>query len=233
LHCRDELDDGRPRHGAALVSDDVDGSAADVEERVRPFKGQPLRLLQPATPFDFHFAAGNGAAWIGYGDDVVARVEADTGAVRQIAAGSADGVAADAGAVWTIGGKEDGQADGTIFRIDDRTGSVDEVASGVGPMYGIAVGANGVWTIDGNSERTWEIDPDLLRVAAMIPLDHPPEFAAVGAGAVWLANADGTVSRVDGKTAAVVKTIPLGRYPRLAYPAGLAIGDGVVWVAVH
>jgi DNA-binding beta-propeller fold protein YncE len=153
--------------------------------------------------------------------------------VRQIAAGSADGVAADAGAVWTIGGTEDGQADGTIFRIDDRTGSVDEVASGVGPMYGIAVGANGVWTIDGNSERTWEIDPDLLRVAAMIPLDHPPEFAAVRAGAVWLANADGTLSPVDGKTAAVVKTIPLGRYPRLAYPVGLAIGDGVVWVAVH
>jgi len=63
--------------------------------------------------------------------------------------------------------------------------------------------------------------------------DHPPSDLAVGAGAVWLANDDGTLSRLDNRTAALVKTIPLGRYPRTAYPVDLATGAGVVWVALH
>jgi len=67
----------------------------------------------------------------------------------------------------------------------------------------------------------------------VIPLDHPPANVAVGAGAVWIANTDGTLSRIDNRTSAVVKTIPLGRYPRTAYPVDLATGKGVVCVALH
>jgi hypothetical protein len=50
---------------------------------------------------------------------------------------------------------------------------------------------------------------------------------------VSLANGDGTLSRIDNKTASVVKTTPLGHYPQLAYPVGLTTGDGLVWMAVH
>jgi DNA-binding beta-propeller fold protein YncE len=52
-------------------------------------------------------------------------------------------------------------------------------------------------------------------------------------GAVWTANVDGTVSRVDAKTGDLSATIPLGTYPRIAYPVQLAAGAGAVWVAVH
>ena len=55
----------------------------------------------------------------------------------------------------------------------------------------------------------------------------------MGVGAAWLANADGTLSRIDNRTATLVKTIALGRYPRTAYPVDLATGDGAVWVALH
>ena len=42
-----------------------------------------------------------------------------------------------------------------------------------------------------------------------------------------------TLSRIDNTTATVVKTIPLGHYPRVAYPVDLATGNGMVWVALH
>src|SRR5207245_10479860 len=98
---------------------------------------------------------------------------------------------------------------------------------------GIAAGPNGVWAISNINKRALKIDPDVARVTAAIPLDHPPRAVAVGAGATWLANDDGTLSRIDNRTAAVVKTIPFGRYPRTTYPVALATGDGLVWVALH
>jgi len=117
--------------------------------------------------------------------------------------------------------------------LDRRTRTVTEIPPAGGLIYGIAAGLNGVWAISENDNRAWKIGPDVARVDAMIPLDHPPAAVAVGAGAVWIANDDGTLSRIDARTAAVVKTIPLGRYPRTAYPVDLATGKGVVWIAVH
>jgi DNA-binding beta-propeller fold protein YncE len=66
-----------------------------------------------------------------------------------------------------------------------------------------------------------------------VPLNHTPVDIAIGKGAVWTANEDGTVSRVDPTTGSPSQTIPLGKYPRVAYPVQLAAGGGVVWVAVH
>jgi virginiamycin B lyase len=56
-----------------------------------------------------------------------------------------------------------------------------------------------------------------------------PAAIAVGAGAVWVANAgDGTISRIDPRSFEVVKTIKTGNAP-----AGIAVGGGFVWVSVQ
>jgi DNA-binding SARP family transcriptional activator len=206
--------------------------------RVGVFRGRPLPRLEGGSLPAFDLAAGAGAAWIGFGNDVVGRVDAETGAVEQIAAGSARGIAFGDGAVWSVGGYGDGESLETVSRIDARTQTVTKVPFadvGIDPggIYGIAAGAAGIWAISGNKNRTWKIDPDVARFVAVTPVDHPPAYVAVGAGAVWLANADGTLSRIDPTTASVVKTIPLGRYPRTAYPVDLTTGESVVWVAVH
>ena len=53
-----------------------------------------------------------------------------------------------------------------------------------------------------------------------------PTAVAVGAGAIWAANADGhSISRIDPATKSVVETIPVG-----SSPSGIAIGNGAVWV---
>jgi YVTN family beta-propeller protein len=49
----------------------------------------------------------------------------------------------------------------------------------------------------------------------------------VGLGSVWIASADGTVSRIDPSSSGVVATIKVG-----GTPSGIAVGAGQVWVAV-
>jgi hypothetical protein len=110
---------------------------------------------------------------------------------------------------------------------------ITDVRSRGGLIYGIAAGQAGIWAISENSNRAWKIDADVPRIDAMIALEHPPRDLSVGARAVWLANADGTLSRIDSRTAGLVKTVSLGRYPRTAYPVDLVTGQGLVWVALH
>ena len=56
-----------------------------------------------------------------------------------------------------------------------------------------------------------------------------PAALAVGAGAVWVANAgDGTVSRIEIAKGEVVETIQIGNAP-----SGIAFGNGAVWVSVQ
>ncbi len=56
-----------------------------------------------------------------------------------------------------------------------------------------------------------------------------PDAIAYGAGALWVANAaDGTVTRVDPRSHAVVQTIPVG-----AQPAAITVTGQDVWVANH
>jgi len=69
------------------------------------------------------------------------------------------------------------------------------------------------------------IDPGSNRLAAEIPVGNGPTSVAAGEGALWVTNADGTVSRIDAVKKVVVDTIGVGSNPR-----GITIGNGFVWV---
>ena len=71
------------------------------------------------------------------------------------------------------------------------------------------------------------IDPS-TGVRRQIDVGDEPEGVAVGAGAVWVANAgDGTVSRIDPATRRVVKTIEVGNSPfGIVVAARARLGDG-------
>jgi YVTN family beta-propeller protein len=63
-------------------------------------------------------------------------------------------------------------------------------------------------------------------IRAVVTLGTPPSVVAAGDGAVWVANYnEGTVSRIDPATRAVVQTIQVG-----TTPSGIAVGAGAVWV---
>ena len=81
---------------------------------------------------------------------------------------------------------------------------------------------------DQASNRVWRIDPKLNAVGTTIPVGQQPSGIAVGAGSVWVASGDGTVSRIDPATDRVTATIAVG-----GTPSGVTVDDKAgVWVSV-
>jgi serine/threonine-protein kinase len=97
-------------------------------------------------------------------------------------------------------------------------------------IAGMAVGLGAVWVVDGSEPTLLRVDPR-YRTIERIPLPAKkadidftaPTQAAVGAGSVWVAEAD-KVFRVDPTTRRVVKTIDVPQADLLAF------GDGSLWV---
>jgi DNA-binding SARP family transcriptional activator len=227
--------------GPAMILFQFDGATGTLMRRLEVVgrlpadrgRGYPLPPLGVRLTEPFDVAAGGGAAWLAYAGGV-ARVDARTGAVEQIQAGGSGGVAFGQDAAWTVGALRVGEPP-LILRIDPASRAVTETIrrpKEVGEYgSGIAVDANAVWELHGST--IWMVDAITARVAAVIPLGHTAVDIGVGEGAVWTANEDGTVSRIDAKTGVVSGTIPLGNYPRRAYPVQLAVGHDAVWIAMH
>jgi DNA-binding SARP family transcriptional activator/DNA-binding beta-propeller fold protein YncE len=137
------------------------------------------------------------------------------------------------GRLWAITGWEQN----TIERIDPQTNAVESIPLGrlgetSGWRYRMAVGEGTTWLLAPAS--LWRVDSATGRFLGSIPLPHSEGGSiATGDGAVWIANSEGVVLRIDADSQAVAKTIPLGT---LVYPAengdALAVGEGWVWVAV-
>jgi YVTN family beta-propeller protein len=104
---------------------------------------------------------------------------------------------------------------GAILLAGSVAGIVIAVRRGSEP---VVVGPNSVAVVD----------PKTGKVVADVPIGGRPVAIAIGAGGVWVANADDqTIVRIDPKTKKVVKTIGgLG-----TDVSEVAVGFGAVWVA--
>lgn len=97
----------------------------------------------------------------------------------------------------------------------------------------VVAAASGVFSGDGTApsaltrDAVVVVDPRSGQVVDRVAVGGRPVAVAVGAGSVWVANADdGTLSKIDPHERKVVATIGLG------VPASdLAVGEGSVWVA--
>jgi len=166
-----------------------------------------LAEIQDRGTFDpWSVAVGDGGVWITDGSQRLRRVDPATGALRTFDMHApVNGVAVGSGAVWAISGPE-----ATVLRVDPRTG-------GVGPPIHIVarpgdeapfpiqaeVGQGSVWILNANTATVTRIDPAQGGgVAATIALGagRAPRRLAVGDGAAWIANGDGTLTRIDGTT---------------------------------
>jgi class 3 adenylate cyclase/streptogramin lyase len=92
----------------------------------------------------------------------------------------------------------------------------------------VAVGAGAVWATDTSGGAVWRIDPDSDRVRDSVHVSHPIAVAADQTG-VWVASTDGTVVRIDPNSSppVVARIINVG-----STPAGVVVGEGLVWVSV-
>ena len=121
--------------------------------------------------------------------------------------------------------------DKTLERIDLRTRKpIHPFVSIDNGFGGMAVGFGSVWVVDGKEPQLLKVDPrylttqkiDLPAKKSDIDFTAPTE-AAVGAGSVWVAEAN-KVFRVDPGTLHIQKVIPVNQADLLAY------GDGALWV---
>jgi YVTN family beta-propeller protein len=173
-------------------------------------------------------AHGDRALWVANLDDnSISRVDPRTSRVVRMIATDASpaGIAVGADSVWVANSDA-----ATISRIDPRYDRSVQTIPIPGPsgfgLSAITFGLGSVWVAHSGGTVS-RIDPRGGRVIATIVVGNEPRAIAVGAGAVWVANAwwEGTVSRIDPSNV-VTAEIPVGRGA-----VAVAVGAGAVWVA--
>jgi DNA-binding beta-propeller fold protein YncE len=189
-----------------------------VTQRIRfrpsPRASRPLGRLQAARA---SLAVAAGAVWLANGEERLLRVDSGTGHVTAIPADRRlDAVTAGGGAVWAISSRS-----ATVVRVDPRAaarrGRPATISigarSGSGSPYPIAIAAtdHAVWVLNGNTTTVTRIDPRTLSVLATIPLaaDRVPSDIAASGRTAWVANGDGSLSRIE-ENARAARSIRIG-----------------------
>jgi DNA-binding beta-propeller fold protein YncE len=170
-------------------------------------------------PFDA--ATGGGALWVADHDSRrIMRVDLETGTVtRSRDFGSPElAIAYGFGAVWVV------NASDTLLRLDPSTLEVTGTLDGVASSYEgyepkIAVGDDVLWISDALKRSVARVDPRQLQVTYRRAVAG--NGVAIGAGAVWSADANRFVWRFAGDQA---RRLSAG-----AGPIDVAAGKRSVW----
>ncbi|MGZ8782701.1 MAG: BTAD domain-containing putative transcriptional regulator [Gaiellaceae bacterium] len=219
--------------GRVWVGDSVSSSVLELDSEtgavLQTIAAPPLTPppRRPGEPLGGAIATGLGAVWFASGNATVTRVDPRTGRMASrirhhgLTSNDRSQLAVGEGAVWVS------SCCSVDTRIDPRTNAAAVVLEGFsGP---VAAGVGGVWlAAHGDGEQLWRIEPsDPARGNSSTRTIGPdPRGVAVGAGSVWVANGNGTVSRVDPVSYETV-TIEVG-----GNLAGIAVGENAVWVTV-
>jgi branched-chain amino acid transport system substrate-binding protein len=207
----------------------VSAGYGDVVRSVPLPRSRPTAFSRDTNPVDpWAVAVGHGALWVTDGSRHLMRVDPRRRQVERLDLGRPlNGVAVDRDAVWAISGPR-----ATALRIDPlRSKATVAVPIASEPdlesPYPIAIeaGFDALWVLNANTATVTGIDPRLGSTTIPLGIEHAPVRLAVGGGAVWVANADGTLSRIDRAG---------GRPRTLAVGHGLtdvAVAGGLVWVS--
>ena len=224
--------------GAVWLADRGSGSVVEIDpsywvvvKRITLPNATRLAPVSDSGSFDpWSVAAGDGAVWVTDGSRRLYEIDPVRHKVaRTLRLGHPlDGVAVGDGQVWAISG-----AAALVLRVDARTGRVREripIASrpGFRSPYPIALGvsAGSVWVLNGNTATVTRIDLAQGGSSTTIPIgfQHAPRRLAVGRSAVYVANADGTLTRIDAATNTPT-TFPLARSL-----LDVGVAGGQLWV---
>jgi len=206
-----------PAYGTVVARTPLIGAAREV-------------ALPDRAAFDpWSVAAGAGGVWISDGSPRLYRIDPQSARVSQtLNVGTPiDGVAAADATVWAISGPAV-----SVLQIDPARGIVTQripiARRGLQSPFpvAIALGAGFVWVLNANTDTVTKIDPDLGEVVATIPIGivRGPVRLAVGPAAVWVADGDGTLSRIDASSDR------LTTFPIASGLTDVAAAGGHVWV---
>jgi YVTN family beta-propeller protein len=159
------------------------------------------------------------------GGGLLARIDAESNnVVKRIPvpqAPSGLAVTPDGRTVWQATGGER-----AVLRIDTLTSDTKRIKLKLAADQ-VAFGEGAVWVTSRRSDAVLRINPATSSVQPPIRVGNGPTGIAVGAGQVWVANADdGTVSTIDPQSN-MVGTMRLGFRSE-----AVAVDQGAVWVAL-
>jgi streptogramin lyase len=175
-------------------------------------------------------ALAGGAAWVTDGSSRIVRVDGRGRLTRVRSTHPLDGLVAGAGALWAIS-----RQDAAVIRVDPGVARVTDdirivARPGTEAPAPIAITAtrSDVWVLNGNTATVSRIDARTRGVTTTIPLsvEQSPRDIDAGAGAIWVANFDGSLTRIPER----------GGEPRSSFLGaslvGVAGSAGRLWVAV-
>ena len=226
--------------GVMWVATGSDNTVVQIDARSGGVLGRARVSTSPIASA-YAIDAGRRAIWVGSGAEL-AKLDPSSGAVvaRWRYVGGVNDVVVDGSSVWIASSRE------TLARFSPPARRLTaEVSLGVMAMA-LARGNRFVWVastahVDPGQRAAratyraglWKIDPGAARVVQTMQfgheLRHPPTLdVAVGRGAVWATNYDeGTLVRIDPRTAQVVTTIRIG-----GHPSGIVVGRNRLWVTI-
>jgi DNA-binding SARP family transcriptional activator/DNA-binding beta-propeller fold protein YncE len=146
-------------------------------------------------------ACGAGAVWVTDGSRSLWRFDSGRETGKPLDAGvPLTGVTVGAGAVWAISSRR-----ATVARVDPRTNAVTPIpistrgGTAAPSPIGVAATSRAVWVLNANTGTVSVIDAEHGGVTDTIEIgiDRAPRSIAAAGTAVWVANADGTVARID------------------------------------
>jgi hypothetical protein len=194
--------------GAIWIVDGSNGRLARVEPGYERSTTIRFRHSSRDDAGPASVAVAGGGVWIADGRRLLTRVEASTRAVTTVdARRPMTALAAGAGAIWAVGTEPAG-----LVRVDPATRAItdtlpfvtrgDEAAPN---PAAVVAGREDVWVLNTNTASVTRVDPTTRGVRATIPIgvDRVPNAIATDGVRAWVANEDGTLSRIDpGATSA-------------------------------
>ena len=193
----------------------IDSSSLEVL-RVRTIAGAPLLL-----------AKGFGRVWVLSLGEVVAITTRSLAIDLRTPTGDvcSNGIAVGEGAVWVSN-----PCDGSVLKIDPRSGATTRITVGVGPSD-IGIGFGSVWVSNKDGTET-RIDPESGRTEAVITIGEASDSLANGsvqaAGYMWATSpSTKSIVWIDPATNDVE-----GRIPLPYAPLRIVAAFGSIWVTV-
>jgi YVTN family beta-propeller protein len=238
-----ELEQRILTHDPALETPATTAPGRRPTERARGARGRGRALVAAGGALLLAAASAAGIVVLTDGGVVAVRVPPNSVAaidphtnrvVAQVTVGARPaGIAFGSGSLWVAN-----LDDQNVSRVDPTTLRTVRAIPVRGPPTGIATSAAGVWVVESDTTPTagWNssvfvdrIDPEYdtprgrMRIGNVIP--SGPGVVAAQGRPVWVAPSTGLLTRLDPTTLKVADQ----RDPN-ASPAGIAIGDGAVWL---
>ena len=213
-----------PTAGTLWVADRNAGRVARIDASTGTVLADIL-----VGPFPNSIAVGDEAVWVGNeGDGSVSRIDPTTNQVVATIPIGKKGflrLAAGEGRVWVAA-----CLDKLVAVIDPAANNVSDTVE-VDSCWNVALGGGAVWVPTGERTVT-RIDPESLTAIPAVFVQSGPSEITSGFGSMWTANVNAmNLSRFDPQTRQVMATLATGLEKASNSLAGLAAGEGRVWVA--